>query len=57
MGFGQAPIALPSQLSEQGITVDIFAHCLQGNNLGSGSLVIGNIQEPDVVYTPIVPGQ
>ncbi|KAG0623566.1 hypothetical protein M758_3G183700 [Ceratodon purpureus] len=57
IGFGQSPIAVTSQLSEQNKTVNIFAHCLQGDNQGSGSLVIGNIQEPDVVYTPIVPRQ
>lgn len=57
IGFGQAAISAPSQLTEQGATVNIFAHCLQGDNKGSGSLVIGDIREPDVVYTPIVPKQ
>jgi hypothetical protein len=39
------------------VTVNIFAHCLQGDNKGSGSLVIGAIREPDIVYTPMVPRQ
>jgi hypothetical protein len=57
IGFGQAGIAVPSQLSKQNKTVNIFSHCLQGGNQESGSLVIGNIQEPDMVYTPIIPRQ
>lgn len=57
IGLGQAAISAPSQLTEQGKTENIFAHCLQGDNLGSGSLVIGTVREPGLVYTPIVPLQ
>lgn len=57
VGFGQAEVSLPSQLSKQNVSVNIFAHCLQGDNKGSGTLVIGHIREPGLVYTPIVPKQ
>jgi hypothetical protein len=57
MGFGQDAISVPSQLAAQGLTPNVFAHCLEGENKGSGILVIGEVMEPDVLYTPIVPGQ
>jgi hypothetical protein len=57
MGFGQAAISIPSQLASQNKTGRVFAHCLQGDTAGGGIFVIGNITEPNIVYTPIVPSE
>lgn len=57
MGFGQAAVSVPTQLAAQGKVGRVFAHCLQGNNQGGGIFVIGNILEPNISYTPLVPKQ
>lgn len=57
MGFGQAAIAVPTQLAAQGKVGRVFAHCLQGDNGGGGTFVIGNILEPGISYTPVIPKQ
>jgi hypothetical protein len=57
MGFGQAAIAVPTQLAAQAKVGQVFAHCLQGDNQGGGTFVIGTILEPNISYTPIVPKQ
>ncbi|KAG0571210.1 hypothetical protein M758_6G210100 [Ceratodon purpureus] len=57
MGFGQAQIAVPTQLAAQAKVGRVFAHCLQGDNQGSGTFVIGSILEPNISYTPIIPKQ
>ncbi|EOY33630.1 Eukaryotic aspartyl protease family protein isoform 4, partial [Theobroma cacao] len=54
-GFGQQSLSVISQLSSQGITPRVFSHCLIGNNGGGGILVLGEILEPNMVYTPLVP--
>jgi len=46
-----------SQLSSQGIAPRVFSHCLKGDNSGGGVLVLGEIVEPNIVYTPLVPSQ
>ncbi|KAK6247286.1 hypothetical protein QUC31_018851 [Theobroma cacao] len=56
-GFGQQSLSVISQLSSQGITPRVFSHCLIGNNGGGGILVLGEILEPNMVYTPLVPSQ
>ncbi|OMO90297.1 Peptidase A1 [Corchorus olitorius] len=56
-GFGQQSLSVISQLSSQGITPRVFSHCLKGNNGGGGILVLGEILEPNIVYTPLVPSQ
>ncbi|XP_022752630.1 aspartic proteinase-like protein 2 [Durio zibethinus] len=56
-GFGQQSLSVISQLSSQGITPRVFSHCLKGNNGGGGILVFGEILEPNMVYTPLVPSQ
>ncbi|XP_057781887.1 aspartic proteinase 36-like [Salvia miltiorrhiza] len=55
-GFGQQALSVISQLSSQGITPNAFSHCLNGGN-GGGILVLGQIVEPNLVYTPLVPSQ
>ncbi|MBA0800261.1 hypothetical protein Gohar_010706, partial [Gossypium harknessii] len=56
-GFGQQSLSVISQLSSQGITPKVFSHCLKGSNSGGGILVFGEILEPNMVYTPLVPSQ
>lgn len=46
-----------SQLSSQGVTPNAFSHCLKGGNGGGGILVLGQIVEPNIVYTQLVPSQ
>jgi hypothetical protein len=59
IGFGQPAISVPSQLAAQGLVGKAFAHCLLGDNstTGAGSLVIGNVTDPGISYTPMVPDQ
>lgn len=54
MGFGTTPITIPNQVVNQKKTGRMFAHCLQGSDIGGGVIVMGNITEPAIVYTPIV---
>ncbi|KAL8496477.1 hypothetical protein ACS0TY_020258 [Phlomoides rotata] len=56
-GFGQQGLSVISQLSSQGVTPNAFSHCLKGENGGGGILVLGQIVEPNMVYTPLVPSQ
>lgn len=56
-GFGQQGLSVISQLSSQGITPNSFSHCLKGESGGGGILVLGQIVEPNIVYTPLVPSQ
>lgn len=56
-GFGQQEMSVISQLSSQGVSPNVFSHCLKGSNNGGGVLVLGQIVEPSIVYTPLVPSQ
>ncbi|RWR79154.1 aspartic proteinase-like protein 2 [Cinnamomum micranthum f. kanehirae] len=56
-GFGQHDLSVISQLSSQGITPKVFSHCLEGSKNGGGILVLGEIIEPGIVYTPLVQSQ
>lgn len=56
-GFGQQSLYIISQLSSQGIPPDAFSHCLKGGESGGGILVFGQIVDPNLVYTPVVPSQ
>ncbi|KDP43931.1 hypothetical protein JCGZ_05398 [Jatropha curcas] len=56
-GFGRAGMSVISQLSSQGITPNVFSHCLKGDDAGGGVLVMGEVLEPNIVYTPLVPSQ
>ncbi|CAI8601148.1 unnamed protein product [Vicia faba] len=46
-----------SQLSSQGIAPRVFSHCLKGDSNGGGLLVLGEIVEPNIIYSPLVPSQ
>lgn len=56
-GFGQQGLSVIAQLASQGVTPNVFSHCLKGSNGGGGILVLGQIVEPNLVYTPLVPSQ
>ncbi|KAJ1418894.1 Xylanase inhibitor, C-terminal [Sesbania bispinosa] len=56
-GFGPGALSVISQLSSQGITPKVFSHCLKGEGNGGGVLVLGEILEPNIVYSPLVPLQ
>uniref|UniRef100_A0A5B6Z010 Putative aspartic proteinase-like protein 2 isoform X1 n=1 Tax=Davidia involucrata TaxID=16924 RepID=A0A5B6Z010_DAVIN len=56
-GFGQQSLSVISQLSSQGITPKVFSHCLKGEGNGGGILVLGEILDPSIVYSPLVPSQ
>ncbi|MCH92682.1 aspartic proteinase-like protein 2-like, partial [Trifolium medium] len=57
IGFGHQDISVISQLSAQGVTPRVFSHCLRGDITGGGALVMGEVVEPDIVYTPLVLSQ
>lgn len=56
-GFGQQGLSVVSQLSSRGITPRAFSHCLKGDGNGGGILVLGEILDPSIVYSPLVPSQ
>ncbi|KAK6152348.1 hypothetical protein DH2020_014983 [Rehmannia glutinosa] len=56
-GFGRQGLSVISQLSSLRITPRIFSHCLKGEGSGGGILVLGEILDPRIVYTPLVPSQ
>ncbi|CAI8614731.1 unnamed protein product [Vicia faba] len=56
-GFGPGALSVISQLSSKGMTPKVFSHCLKGEGNGGGVLVLGEILEPNIVYTPLVPLQ
>ncbi|CAH1441692.1 unnamed protein product [Lactuca virosa] len=56
-GFGQQGLSVIAQLSSQGISPNAFSHCLVGNGVGGGILVLGQIIEPNMVYTPLIASQ
>ncbi|KAI5062140.1 hypothetical protein GOP47_0022679 [Adiantum capillus-veneris] len=57
IGFGQSKLSVISQLYSQGLTPGVFAHCLQGSEKGGGILVLGNVVNLGMVYTPIIASQ
>jgi len=57
LGFGPGDLSVVSQLSSRGITPKVFSHCLKGDGNGGGILVLGEILEPSIVYSPLVPSQ
>ncbi|XP_022932566.1 aspartic proteinase-like protein 2 isoform X1 [Cucurbita moschata] len=56
-GFGPGDLSVISQLSARGITPKVFSHCLKGEGNGGGILVLGEVLEPGIVYSPLVPSQ
>lgn len=56
-GFGQQGLSIVSQLYSQGVAPNAFSHCFIGSDSGGGILVLGDIVEPNIVYSPLVPSQ
>ncbi|KAK9079090.1 hypothetical protein SSX86_000760 [Deinandra increscens subsp. villosa] len=56
-GFGRQGLSVISQLASQGEAPDAFSHCLVGDGDGGGFLVMGQIIDPNMVYSPLVPSQ
>ncbi|KAL8166232.1 hypothetical protein V2J09_007731 [Rumex salicifolius] len=56
IGFGQANSSVLSQLSSAKKMKKVFSHCLDGIN-GGGIFAIGEIVEPKLNTTPMVPQQ
>ncbi|PKA54507.1 Aspartic proteinase-like protein 2 [Apostasia shenzhenica] len=54
LGFGQSNSSLLSQLASAGEVRKIFAHCLD-TVAGGGVFAIGNVVQPKVKLTPLVP--
>uniref|UniRef100_A0A0R0EFQ6 Peptidase A1 domain-containing protein n=1 Tax=Glycine max TaxID=3847 RepID=A0A0R0EFQ6_SOYBN len=54
IGFGQANSSVLSQLAASGKVKKIFSHCLD-NVRGGGIFAIGEVVEPKVSTTPLVP--
>lgn len=57
LGFGHRALSLISQLSAQGLSPKAFSHCLTGDGDGGGVLVLGEIVENNIVYSPLIPLQ
>ena len=56
-GFGQQGMSVIAQLASQGAIPNAFSHCLKGGNGGGGILVLGQVIQPNIVYTPLVQSQ
>ncbi|XP_073007789.1 aspartic proteinase 36-like [Typha latifolia] len=56
LGFGQSNSSMISQLASSGKVKKVFAHCLDTVN-GGGIFAIGNVVQPKVKTTPLVPNQ
>ncbi|KAK6925418.1 Xylanase inhibitor, C-terminal [Dillenia turbinata] len=53
LAFGPQALSIVSQLSSQGIAPKAFSHCFRGDGVGGGILVLGQILEPSIIYTPL----
>ncbi|OWM82475.1 hypothetical protein CDL15_Pgr002050 [Punica granatum] len=56
-GFGPGDLSIIAQLYARGLTPKVFSHCLKGDANGGGIMVLGEILEPTIVYSPLVPSQ
>ncbi|XP_043715427.1 aspartic proteinase 36-like [Telopea speciosissima] len=56
LGMGPAKTSFVSQLASAGLVSDTFAHCLAGAS-GDGIFVIGEVAQPKVNSTPLIPNQ
>ncbi|KAE9589149.1 putative nepenthesin [Lupinus albus] len=57
LGFGKEDNSFISQLHSQGKAPRVFSHCLKGDTSGGGILVLGEVVEPNMSYTPLIPKQ
>ncbi|RZC47315.1 hypothetical protein C5167_040272 [Papaver somniferum] len=54
IGFGASSISMLSQIASSGKVKKKFAHCLDGKN-GGGIFVIGDVMQPLLETTPLIP--
>ncbi|XP_019451845.1 PREDICTED: aspartic proteinase-like protein 2 [Lupinus angustifolius] len=52
-GFGRHEMSFISQLHSEGVAPKIFSHSLKGDNNGGGILVLGEVAEPNIIYSPL----
>ncbi|KAF1870345.1 hypothetical protein Lal_00003551, partial [Lupinus albus] len=57
LGFGKYSTSLISQLYSQGKAPRVFSQCLKGDNSGGGIVIFGEVVEPNMSYTPLIPNQ
>jgi Xylanase inhibitor N-terminal len=56
LGFGQSNTSVLSQLASAGKVKKVFSHCLDTIR-GGGIFAIGDVAQPKVKTTPLVPNQ
>ncbi|KAK9138612.1 hypothetical protein Sjap_009206 [Stephania japonica] len=56
LGFGQSSTSMISQLASAKLVRKVFAHCLDSKN-GGGIFAIGDVAQPRVKTTPLLPNQ
>ncbi|XP_019452719.1 PREDICTED: aspartic proteinase-like protein 2 [Lupinus angustifolius] len=57
LGFGKQDTSVISQLYSQGKAPRVFSHCLKGDTSGGGMLILGEVVEPNMTYSPLIPKQ
>lgn len=57
IGFGKDAPSVILQLSSQGVSPKAFSHCLTSSDDGGGIIVLGEVVEPGLVFTPLVQSQ
>ncbi|CAH9140034.1 unnamed protein product [Cuscuta epithymum] len=54
LGLGNNQMSAVNQLAAKGVIPSIFSHCFK--RTGGGSFVLGQVVQPNIMYTPMVPG-
>ncbi|CAH9096832.1 unnamed protein product [Cuscuta epithymum] len=54
LGLGNNQMSAVNQLAAKGVIPSVFSHCFKRS--GGGSFVLGQVAQPNVTYTPMVPG-
>ncbi|KAI3754318.1 hypothetical protein L1987_54100 [Smallanthus sonchifolius] len=57
LGFGNSNASLISQLASSGKVKKMFAHCLDGGDIGGGIFVIGHVVQPEVTSVHLIQDQ
>ncbi|XP_047071418.1 aspartic proteinase 36-like [Lolium rigidum] len=57
VGFGKNAPSVVLQLHSQGVSPKAFSHCLTSSEDGGGILVLGEVVEPGLEFTPLVSSQ
>uniref|UniRef100_A0A7N0ZVZ9 Peptidase A1 domain-containing protein n=1 Tax=Kalanchoe fedtschenkoi TaxID=63787 RepID=A0A7N0ZVZ9_KALFE len=56
LGLGRGKDSLPSQLSAQQVSPEVISHCLAREG-GGGYLIMGEVVEVGITYTPLIPSK